>query len=73
MRLNRQLNDKFSAVGDVILNTDNAVVIRNYGTDDGKAQTHARFFGRKIGLEQAGFIFIGNSRAIIGHLDSNTL
>ena len=54
----RQLNDKFGTMGNVILNADNTVMISNNGADNGKTQSHAGLFGRKIRLKQACFVLI---------------
>ena len=44
LRSGRQLNDKFCALGNIILNADKAVVIGNNRTDNRQSQTHAGLF-----------------------------
>ncbi len=69
----RQLNNKFGPFGNVILDADDPVMIGNNGTDNGESQTHPGLFCRKIRLEQARFIHIGNTRHTIRRFQPNPL
>ncbi len=40
----RQLNNKFSTSGNIVLNTDNTIMVGDNRTDYGKPQSHSRFF-----------------------------
>ena len=43
-RSHRQLNNKFRTPRNVILDTDNPIMVGNNRTDNGKSQSHAGFF-----------------------------
>ena len=49
---------------------DDAIMIGNNGIDNREAQSHTAFFCREIGFKQPGFIFIGNTAAVIGNFNT---
>src|SRR6056297_1894160 len=59
--VDRQFEHKPGPLGRVVLGPDPAVVIGYDSTDDGKAQTHARFFGGKVRFKQKRFVILGNA------------
>ncbi len=62
-----QFDNKFSTLRLIILDPDEAMMIRNNAVDNSQTETGPVFLRRKIGLEQSRAVCGRNTMAIVGN------